>query len=99
MTERYYETRNRLVPPPAPPTPPSEIRPEEPNDDSQDAVIKEIERRYEEDKQVVKNDPEGYHTTSQDYFIEQNGKVVRASRVHNVKPEAYIHEDEQKEVD
>ena len=98
MVERYYETRNRLVPPPIPPTPPSEIRPEEPNDDPQDTVIKEIERRYEEDKQIVQNDPEGYHTTSQDYFIEQNGKVIRASRVHNVKPEAYVHEDEQKEV-
>jgi len=62
-------------------------------------VIGEIERRYYEDKSVVKNDPEGYHTTSQDYFIEQDGKVVRASRVHNVKPEAYVHEDLQKAQD
>ena len=30
MTERYYETRNRLVPPTTPPTPPVEIKPEEP---------------------------------------------------------------------
>lgn len=96
MTERYYETRNRLVPPTTPTISPAEIKPEEPQDDPQDAVIKQIEQMYEEDKTKVQNDPNGYETTSQDYFIEQEGKIVRASRVHNVKPEAYDHPDDKK---
>ena len=91
LVESYYERRNRLVPPPAPPTPPTP--PIVHNDDPQQDVLDMLEAKYEEDKKVVQNDPDGYHTTSQDYFIENDGKIVRASRVHNVKPESYNHKD------
>ena len=93
LVESYYESRNKLVPTT---TTVPQIKTKEVNDNPQDSVVKDIERRYAEDKQKVQNDPNGYHTTSQDYFIEQDGKVIRASRVHNVKPEAYKHEDEKK---
>lgn len=97
LVESYYERRNRLVPPSVPPTPPTP--PIVHNDDPQQDVLDMLEAKYEDDKKVVQNNPDGYDTTSQDYFIENDGKIVRASRVHNVKPESYNHPDQNKQIE
>jgi len=97
LVESYYERRNRLVPPSTPPTPPTP--PIVHSDDPQQDVLDMLQAKYEEDKNVVQNDPDGYNTTSQDYFIENDGKIVRASRVHNVKPESYNHPDQNKQIE
>lgn len=64
----------------------------------QEAVLNMLDEKYELDKELVLKDPNGYHTTSQDYFITVNGTVTRMSRVHSVKPESYIHKDQKSEV-
>lgn len=87
-------------PPTTPPTPPTAPeQPNEPEKTPQQETIDLLEKKYEDDKQVVLNDLNGYHTTSQDYFILVNNVPTRMSRVHNVKPESYIHADRQKFVD
>lgn len=90
--QSYYDTRNRLVPPPpTPPTPPVvEIGPEK---TPQEETIAMLQSKYESDKTKVLRDPNGYHTTSQDYFVMVDGKVTRMSRMHNVMPESYEHKD------
>lgn len=94
--ESYYRTRNRLVPPSPPSAPPVSV---EPKKSPQEAVLEMLDKKYEEDKKAVQRNKDGYNTTNQDYFILNEGKVLRMSRVHSVKPESYIHEDEIKEVD
>ena len=83
--------------PPVPPVvPPSaQINPVEPEKSIQDKVYDSLVERYEQDKQIVLNNKDGYHTTSQDYFIEIDNKVVRVSRVHNIKPQSYVHQDKE----
>jgi len=53
-----------------------------------------LDQKYKNDKEVVLRD----RTTSQDYFVIHDGKIVRMSRVHNVMPESYIHKDQVSEV-
>jgi len=53
-----------------------------------------ILEKYAWSNENVLNDNNGYQTTSTDYFIKVDGKVVRASRVHSVKPESYLRENE-----
>lgn len=63
----------------------------------QQETIELLEHKYAEDHTKVLDDyTQPYHTTSQDYFIMQDGKVVRMSRVHNILPESYVHEDQRK---
>lgn len=56
----------------------------------QEQVLRGLQEKYERDKSLVMKDEDGYHTTGQDYFIIEDGKVTRMSRVHSVKPESYI---------
>jgi hypothetical protein len=50
LVESYYENRNKLVPPT---TTTPQIKVKEVSDNPQDTVVKDIERRYAEDKQKV----------------------------------------------
>lgn len=98
--QSFYASRNKLVPPSSqsnPPVPPV-IPPElpvssEPEKTPQDETVDMIRNKYEDDKTKVLKDQNGYHTTSQDYFVMVDGKVTRMSRMHNVMPESYKHED------
>lgn len=99
VTEPKNEPQGPIVPPTTPPTtPPTPPVETNEDDDPQQKVIKDVERRYNDDKVKVKNDPDGYSTTSQDYFIDDGGKIVRASRVHNIKPEAYVHPEQNERI-
>ena len=83
-------------PPVIPPTPP--VAPESPapkEKSPQQKTIDMLEKKYEEDKNLVLKDPNGYHTTSQDYFVLVNNVPTRMSRMHNVMPESYVHVKEQ----
>lgn len=96
LVQAYYESRNRLVPPPpappiTPPTPPGD--PGDSSKSPQDETLDMLRNKYETDKKEVLKDPKGYHTTSQDYFVLVNGKPTRMSRMHNVMPESYEHKD------
>lgn len=88
-----------IKPPIVPPNPPiTPIDPVEPEKTPQDEVIEMLEKKYEEDKKSVINDKNYIHTTSQDYFVLVDNKITRMSRVHNIKPESYIHQDRIEEV-
>ena len=85
--QSFYNSRNKLVPPPISQTP------SEPEKTPQDETVEQLRKKYEDDKSKVLRDPNGYHTTSQDYFVMVDGKVTRMSRMHNVMPESYTHKD------
>lgn len=80
---------------PAPPTPP--VTPPITEKDPQEQTLDWLDKKLQSDKTKVQDDEEGYHTTGQDYFIEHEGKVVRMSRVHSVKPEQYYRREENEE--
>lgn len=56
----------------------------------QQSMRNKLTEKRTRDVQEIMDDEDGYHTTSHDYFINLNGKVHRASRVHSVMPEAWL---------
>ena len=84
------KTKNKYI------TPSIEVR--EKDLDPQEQVIAALREKYERDKSLVMKDEDGYHTTGQDYFIIDEEKVVRMSRVHAVKPEPYVKPEDNKPV-
>ena len=56
----------------------------------QQSMRNKLQEKRARDAQEIMDDEDGYHTTSHDYFINLNGKVHRASRVHSVMPEAWL---------
>lgn len=58
--------------------------------DSINETLDLLDEKQKKDKEEILNDEDGYHTTNSDYFILVDGVPTRMSRVHSVKPEAYI---------
>lgn len=69
------------------------VKPVAPDPTSQQSTLDALDKKYKEDKDTV------LMTTSQDYFILVDDKVIRMSRVHNVKPESYEHPDQNKQIE
>ena len=81
---------------PTPPVVPTNAA--DPEKTPQQETLDMLDKKYESDKDIVLKGEDGYDTTSQDYFVLIEGKPTRMSRVHNVKPQSYFREDEDKQV-